>query len=433
MSRVYSTKETKSAKISAVYDTHRLVYWIQDARSEWIRVNESAVNRLLKSKGLTARVSKGHDISALEKELIRIQTNQNVKYAGPLAGYRTGIHELPEGKILVTRSPVLIEPKAGEWPILYALLEGMLVDSFVDQRPYLFGWLKTAVEALRKEKKRPGQALVLCGPPNCGKSLLQNLFTTILGGRAAKPYQFMTGLTSFNSDLFEAEHLMIEDEAASTDIRARRNLGSHIKSITVNEVQRNHGKNRDALSLSPFWRLSITVNDEPENLMVLPIIDDSLEDKIILMKAYRREMPMPTFTQDERSFFWSTLVAELPAFIDFLLKWEIPKELQSQRFGVTHYHHPEILQAIDDLAPEKKLLTFIDGKLFENHSGPWKGTAEDLERRLMNYDDIVYEVKRLLTYNTACGTYLGRLARRYPNRVKPNRTTSSREWIISPQ
>ena len=264
-----------------------------------------------------------------------------------------------------------------------ALIDGLLNDQQVDQHPYLYGWLKIGYETLRAGERRPGQALVLTGVHDCGKSLMQNLITIILGGRAARPYQFMSGLTPFNSDLFEAEHLMIEDEQASTDIRARRNFGAQLKNITVVDWQRCHAKNRVAISLSPFWRLSVTVNDEPENLMVLPPIDDSIEDKLIILRASKFKMPMRTATLEQRKVFWQRLIDELPAFLDFLLQWEIPRELISERFGITHFHHPDILQAINNLAPEYRLLRLIEDELFlPGETDAWKGSAEQLERRL---------------------------------------------------
>lgn len=60
------------------------------------------------------------------------------------------------------------------------------------------------------------------------------------------------------------------------DFRSRRNLRSHLKQMTVNEAQRLHAKNRDAIMVKPFWRLSISLNDEPEDLHVLPTIDAGL-------------------------------------------------------------------------------------------------------------------------------------------------------------
>jgi len=60
-------------------------------------------------------------------------------------------------RILVTESPKLIEPAAGAWPTLDAFLQGLLLDEARDQRPFLFGWLKVAVEALRQGHRRPGK------------------------------------------------------------------------------------------------------------------------------------------------------------------------------------------------------------------------------------------------------------------------------------
>ena len=110
----------------------------------------------------------------------------------------------------------------------------------------------------------------------------------------ASPHAYMTGVTPFNSELFRAEHLVIEDNTASTDIRARRAFGALLKTITVNEDQPCFGKGREALNLTPFWRLFISANDEPENLMVLPPIDESVTDKLIPLKATNTSMPMPT-------------------------------------------------------------------------------------------------------------------------------------------
>jgi hypothetical protein len=242
----------------------------------------------------------------------------------------------------------------------------------------------------------------------------------------------MTGATPFNADLFAAEHQMIEDEPASTDIRARRNLGANLKNVTVNDVQRCHAKNRTPLSLTPFWRLTITGNDEAENLMVLPPIDDSIEDKLILLRAHKKPMPAKTGTLAERSAFWGSLIAELPAFVDFLLHWEIPVELQSERFGITHYHHPDILRAIDDLAPEKRLLTLIDTEVFKaGEPRQWQGKSEQLETLLTDKEaSTSYAARQLFTFNTAAGVYLGRLARKHPDRVTERRVSTGRLWTI---
>jgi hypothetical protein len=192
------------------------------------------------------------------------------------------------------------------------------------------------------------------------------------------------------------------------------------------------------VTLSPFWRLTITVNDEPENLMVLPPIDDSLEDKLILLRARRSAMPMPTETGEERERFWQTLLSELPAFVDWLLAWEIPEALRSARFGVRHFHHPDLLRAIDDLSPERRLLELIDAELFGGSAtaaevSPWEGKAEQLEKRLTGSESrSAYEARRVLSYNTACGVYLGRLAKKHPERIQRRMLHGVFLWTLYP-
>jgi hypothetical protein len=315
----------------------------------------------------------------------------------------------------------------GDWSTLHTVLAGMLGD---EQLPYLMGWLKVAYEALRQRKRLPGQAMAFAGPRDCGKSLVQAVITLILGGRAARPYDFMTGSTPFNAHLFGAEHLMIEDEVPSTDLRSRRAFGAQLKSVTVNMEQQCHAKGQTPLMLRPFWRLTITLNDEPENLMVLPPIDESVHDKITLLRAQAQPMPMPTGTIDEREAFWGRLVADIPGMLYHLQNWTIPEAMRSQRFGVTHYHHPDLLAGLAELAPEHRLLSLIDGYLF-NGSPTWSGTSEELERALTASASACRpEAARLFTFNTAAGTYLGRLAKRYPLRVRSERSMTARTWVI---
>jgi hypothetical protein len=430
------TKKSSESETDQVayFDAGRNCYWIRDDCGCWISLNETQFKRVLRMRGISPRMLQGAHVSLLDLHLIETQQRANVHYAGALAGYATGVYDMGERRILVTESPRLIHPNPGEWPTFKTVIDGLLHDQECDQQPYLFGWLKISYEALRAGERRPGQALVLAGEHDCGKSLLQNLITLILGGRSARPYQYMSGLTPFNSDLFEAEHLMIEDEQASTDIRARRNFGAQLKNITVVDWQRCHAKNRVAISLSPFWRLSVTVNDEPENLMVLPPIDDSIEDKLIILRASKFRMPMPTATLQQRKAFWQRLVDELPAFLDFLLQWKIPAYLVGERFGIRHFHHYEILRAIDALAPEQRLLRLIDEEIFQYDSEEvWEGSSEQLERKLTEeHSGCRNEARRLFTFLNACGVYLARLHKKYPNRFKPIHKRDGNRWRIHP-
>lgn len=417
------------------YDHAQKVFWAPDADGNWMQLAESGVARRLRTQGISGLTEKGETASPMDHVLAQVQNHNVIHYAAPLAGHDKGVYRILGRRILVTDSPRLIEPVPGEWPLLAKILENMLNDPIHDQRPYFLGWLKVAIEAIRNKRNRPGQALALAGPRNCGKSLWQNLITDLLGGRVAKPYTFLIGKTTFNSELFAAEHLMVEDEVASSDMRARRAFGAALKNITVNENRYYQAKYRDALILNPFWRLTITVNDEPENLMVLPPLDESIADKMILLRAQCRPMPMDTSTDAGRQEFHQRLMAELPHLIHHLLNWTIPEELVCGRFGVRHYHHPELLSAIDDLSNELRLLALIDGELFHNPGveEAWEGTAESLEQKLTgSHSHCQYEARNLFRFTSACGMYLGQLARRMPGRVSERRIHGRRLWKIEP-
>ena len=214
---------------------------------------------------------------------------------------------------------------------------------------------------------------------------------------------------------------------------ARRNFGARIKEFTVNEVQSCHAKNRQALSLRPFWRVTVSVNEEPENLLILPPLDDSLVDKLLLLKANKQTPVMPTGSQQERQGFWKTLIDELPGFLWHVGQWQIPTDMKSDRFGIAHFHHPELLQAIEESTPEAKLLALIDtafaGGPLDKENG-FLGTAEQLEFTLSGH--FQFETRRLFTWANAGGTYLGRLADKHPTRVKERRTGTQRRWQIAP-
>ena len=425
------------------YDSIAMTYWRANASGGWQKITETSLDTELVMRGYAPKPDEGELLSEVQLAKHDIQLKQDVVYSGPLAGYSQGFYEILGNRILVTQSPKLIEPKAGEWNTLRRLIENLLKNGDTDQTDYFYGWIKNGYVSLRNQHHSAGQCLVLAGAAGCGKSLLQNLITQIFGGRVAKPYQFMTGKTHFNAELFGAEHLMVEDEPASTDIRTRHVLGSFIKMFTVNETQNCHGKNKQALTLTPWWRLSISVNDEPEHLMVLPPLgSDSVAGKIMLLKAFHRPMPMPTNTDEEKCVFWKQLMSELPAFLDFIMHYEIPDALKDSRCGVATYHNPELLASLDELQPEVRLLNIIDNTLFgmpvqgeyrQFGLTDWEGPAIELQRRLTERDARhEHETRQLLSWANACGTYLGRLAKQFPNRVSSRGSNGTTIWRILP-
>src|ERR1017187_4844277 len=80
--------------LDAYYDSARGCYWSPNSRKGWITINETSLKRRLRAAGVSARRGEAEAVSPLEKMLIEIQNEHDVDYAGPLAGFNTGVYQI---------------------------------------------------------------------------------------------------------------------------------------------------------------------------------------------------------------------------------------------------------------------------------------------------------------------------------------------------
>jgi len=415
------------------FDHHLNKFWFKMPSGIWIKLDKRDafphMGRWIPNLPADPKERK----ALIYEALVLTQEYSSVDFAGALAGYKEGLLVQGDKRILVTSSPKFIAPVPGNWDMLRGILENMFGN---EQLLYVYGWIKIALAMFAAQSWMAGQALVLCGPKDAGKNLFGLLLQHLFGGRApGKPYDYMTQRTSFNSEFMGCELLTIEDEASLTDIQTRRMFGAEIKKLAVNTSRRLHQKHVVAMTVEPLQRLLISLNDQPERLLVLPPIEDDIVDKIMLFKVETHPMPMPTHTPEAMLAFRTALLAQLPAFVDFLQNWQIPADLVSNRFGIRYYHHPEILEGLHELSPEEKLLQLIDEVIFAPGliKTDWHGRAVELDRALKNAEsrNVQREAEKLLPSVASCGKYLGRLATRHPDRVTRHPGSSGiHNWTI---
>jgi hypothetical protein len=245
----------------------------------------------------------------------------------------------------------------------------------------------------------------------------------------------------FNYDLAGAEHWRVEDPASTTDIRARRYFGDKLKEATVNSEISINQKGKDALLLTIFRRVTISINDEPENIAVIPPMVSGITDKIFLCKCTPVKKAFEPFTSNgevDRQCVWQTIAGEVGAFRAWLLAdkglGELPLTLRNPRFGITAWQHPALLGSLADLSPESRLLSLLDDVLFEEDDagkiGPFEGKAVEIERKLRE-GKFSFEADKLLKFNGACGTYLSRLAKQHPERISKRLKDGFSVWTIT--
>jgi len=119
-------------------------------------------------------------LSEIDQVLLHIIKERRVDLAlEACPGYPQGIHSYNGKQILVKTSPRLVKPEKGDWSTIKQLIDGTLNFATAedpDQTPYFHGWNKTSIESLYAGpgNLRPGQAVILAGPPDSGKSRLQH-------------------------------------------------------------------------------------------------------------------------------------------------------------------------------------------------------------------------------------------------------------------
>lgn len=439
------------------YDTGKKEFLVKQSRGgtarEWIAQTEKQMKTRMAFHGLRVEKYKGESLSPVDIILLEASddSDRSVRTSGPLAGHREGIYHLGGLRMLVTSSPRIIKPEEGDWGTIRHLMEGLFGENGGVQMDYLHAYNKLTVVALRTGNTRGMPAQAFCGPRDCGKTFYQNhILTPIFGGRSANPYAYMTGKTPFNDDLFGAEHLMMGDEVADTDLKSRLRVGGFLKQMVANEDQRRHAKFCDGFTVRALWRMSLSLNDGIDSMLVLPPLDADLWDKLSLFRARRFEFPMPIVTQEDKDTYAARIASELPAYLHWLDQWDIPTHVLGRRWTVAAYHHPELIACLNELSPEFVMAELICtcwatpvptpgdspaiAAMMEARAGePLVLTAAEIERGLTSPDSPVnWKARQLLVGGSKkVMAYLGRLADKHPeNIVRVRNKRGERAWKL---
>ncbi len=359
-----------------------------------------------------------------DRALLWLMQNNNVWYAGPLAGWPTGPHQMGPDRVLVTEAIKLPEPKAGPVERILAFIASLFFDAThkptSHQAEVVFVWLAASVRSLYARMAKPGKlpfqhcpALAIIGDAGSGKSAFLDLIVKpIFGDKMGDPSTFLLD-KKFNSDLFEAAILIMDDKGASNNLEERRERADNIKSLIWKEDQRMEGKNTNAQVVKPFRRLVIGGNRESSSLNVLPTLNDSMRDKIILTLTAKAE-GLPTDDVSKAKFV-AEIQAELPAFVHWLLNYQVPKRLEKQldpRTRVLNWWHPEIVAALLEKQPECKALEVIN-ELFRKG---WQGTATEFYKAIREKDEHGH-FDNLFNNIDKCGRLLTEIHKTAPQRV----------------
>ncbi len=301
---------------------------------------------------------------------------------------------------------------------------------------YVLSWQKCALEdyySLNPERWRHSQILCLIGPPGCGKSFWQLLFTRLLNGGSAEPWPLLTNgdAGKFTKDLAEAPHWLMSDKPPFRNLAARATFTANVKTHVVSNTLDVHGKGKDKVALPTFRRLTLSVNEDAENLTTIPNLDESMRDKLLLVKCGKAEMLPEQKANLER------FTRQRAAWIHFLLhEYRVPPELGNVRMGVRAYAHPDIEEKLSDFDPAARLVECLDKVFFAAADTPFeRGTCAELQATLCADAKYGAIARQILPASSVLGQLLAKLQVKDPKRfVKKNikgrqsGKSSRRDW-----
>ena len=350
--------------------------------ADWGICSEKDLRRFLKSHGVHTKEDTRDSLCQADEIFEYVRNHRVVGFAGPLAGYSSGVHKAMTGEpMVVFGGPRMIAPVKGDSSLIWEILKPRFEDEAGPQLDYFLSWLLQAARPLYKKLRRKGLILILVGARNAGKNFIQDhIISPILGGRDGDPTSFFKSEAGFNKNLMACEHWKVQEFEFPTDAPSRRMLSEKFKKIAANDGQTYHPKGLDAMTVHPQLRLSISLNDAEDKLSALPAMGDDFTDKVLLLRLQPGlAMPMPTNYPEEEAAFAAAVKAALPAFVHDLLEWTPPEGMEMGRFGMPAWQHPFILESLWSMDPARRFAFLLDLALFpekESKATEWQSAAQ---------------------------------------------------------
>jgi hypothetical protein len=230
----------------------------------------------------------------------------------------------------------------------------------------------------------------IAGGVGVGKTFIsRGVLGPMLGGYS-ECKEFLLGEDTFNSELFDHALWVVDDGNVANSDSIHRHFSEMVKRLAANRDLRSNEKFKKASMVGWRGRVVVTCNDDAESIRIIPRLDMSLREKIMLLKAARREWKFYAEAEQE-----AVLRKELPAFARFVLDYKTPAHClhPDPRFGIRHYHEPTLVASAN--LTTGSFGDILDAWMREeftirnpNHD-TWEGTAVALRSSIVSDPNMI--------------------------------------------
>lgn len=374
----------------------------------------------------------------------------------PISGKHKGLYQVLDTRVLVDSEPRFVESKKGKWDTIREICE-QLLDEHPEQLDTTFGYLKHCREALRKslanQRFRPGQAFIIKGEPNDGKTFFaSSVMSPIIGRTCFNPLPYLSGKTDNNGDLVGNEMWLVDDRGGAMDLDQRLTLSENIKNAIAGKGFQYHDKYEKAVSFTSsrlYNRIVFLVNNTDNSMRCLPSLEET-RDKLIIVKSSPIVFSgnLKNDSDEDQDRLDRHIEDEMPAFAHFLDTFKV--KTPCIRFGQSSYINSEAEFEIQDNEEHTALWSVIKKFAFRDGNsktrvvkgetqtvftttGEYEGTSSEIFSKLKAAAGSEFEVLDIKG-NRKMGRLLGMLARSMPDHVmKLPRSSSVRGWrLVNP-
>jgi hypothetical protein len=333
----------------------------------WLEDNKGTILNVLKLAGLKAKPKKGDQNSEVDYAFGHIDTQQRVAGAFPFI-YRKEKIVNHSGEMIINTAlvkPIVMADTAVVLERGSNQFYDHLLTVFGEQQCkhlcYWFGWhYFNAVQ----HNPQLGQAMIIVGKANLGKTLIGKMLGEAMGG-SEDIGAFLTGRDDFNGNIFKVGFCTIDDDRAGVGQKSRDTYSSMLKQITANPDVTMRKMYAEGKKMPWPGRVYITLNADSSSLSMIPNLDMSNADKIIILKMKEDvEIDWPTDPTTGRGLVEHQFRQSLPFFCRGcfdLIRNGIPEDMKGgPRFGIKSFIHPDLKKEADFMSIENSVHEMMD-------------------------------------------------------------------------
>lgn len=302
----------------------------------WQQDNHTIItNHLAVMGGLSTKQPKNGGSSEVARAVENITSNNRVAGQLPVVYCKDPIIQR-KGNTYINSSTTCCHPmsdtpvKWGEgFPFIADWIDKFFYSPY--QKMLWLSWLHYFYKNSYDGTPRAGQCMFIAGGTNKGKTLMNHRLLGAMMGGHTDIVAYVTGEDNFNENLFQVGLGTVDDGLAASDRRGHLRYTALLKKLVANNVLSMRAMFKGSVDIDWCGRLSVTMNEDPESMRMLPDLDINNRDKVIILRC--SDTPI-TFSPDVEV----TIMQELSYFCRFIYDFAIPKECEgTSRFGVRSY------------------------------------------------------------------------------------------------